>query len=164
MLDQKTIVAGAREAVKRKAGTYCIVASGRAPSHRELDEVTAAVKETTETMPLKVCACLGLLNEEKAKRGFIGIIIISIHIRIIMLKSQRPIHMMTAYRSLRGSSSQRCHHVQGLLLGWAKPISKLSKWLLRLEPLMRIRFPSTFSMQLKERLLNLKNAHIRSKR
>jgi len=68
MLDQKTIVAGAREALKRKAGTFCIVASGRAPSHRELDEVTAAVKEITETMPLKVCACLGLLNEEKAKR------------------------------------------------------------------------------------------------
>ncbi|MCY7692069.1 biotin synthase BioB [Bacillus altitudinis] len=68
MLDQKTIVDGAREALKRKAGTYCIVASGRAPSHRELDEVTAAVKEITETMPLKVCACLGLLNEEKAKR------------------------------------------------------------------------------------------------
>ncbi|MGM5472090.1 biotin synthase BioB [Bacillus pumilus] len=68
MLDQKTIVAGAREALKRKAGTYCIVASGRAPSHRELDEVTAAVKEITETMPLKVCACLGLLNEDKAKR------------------------------------------------------------------------------------------------
>ncbi len=64
MLDQKTIVAGAREALKRKAGTYCIVASGRAPSHRELDEVTAAVKEITETMPLKVCACLGLLNEK----------------------------------------------------------------------------------------------------
>lgn len=68
MLDQKTIVAGAREALKRKAGTYCIVASGRAPSHRELEEVTAAVKEITETMPLKVCACLGLLNEDKAKR------------------------------------------------------------------------------------------------
>ncbi|MGQ7865343.1 biotin synthase BioB [Bacillus sp. WC2502] len=68
MLDQKTIVAGAREALNRKAGTYCIVASGRAPSHRELDEVTAAVKEITETMPLKVCACLGLLNEDKAKR------------------------------------------------------------------------------------------------
>ncbi|PRS14688.1 biotin synthase BioB [Bacillus pumilus] len=68
MLDQKTIVAGAHEALKRKAGTYCIVASGRAPSHRELDEVTAAVKEITETMPLKVCACLGLLNEDKAKR------------------------------------------------------------------------------------------------
>lgn len=68
MLDQKTIVAGAREALKRKAGTYCIVASGRAPSHRELDEVTSAVKEITETTPLKVCACLGLLNEDKAKR------------------------------------------------------------------------------------------------
>lgn len=68
MLDRKTIVAGAREALNRKAGTYCIVASGRAPSHRELDEVTAAVKEITETMPLKVCACLGLLNEDKAQR------------------------------------------------------------------------------------------------
>ncbi|MGE6629854.1 biotin synthase BioB [Bacillus sp. NPDC077027] len=68
LLDKKTIVAGARETLKRKAGTYCIVASGRAPSHRELDEVTAAVKEITETMPLKVCACLGLLNQEKAKR------------------------------------------------------------------------------------------------
>src|SRR5439155_1411483 len=45
MLSRETLVEGAREAWARKAGTYCIVASGRRPSRRELAEVTAAVRE-----------------------------------------------------------------------------------------------------------------------
>jgi biotin synthase len=66
MLSRDVLVEGAREAWARKAGTYCIVASGRRPSARELAEVTAAVREIKQELPLKICACLGLLSDDDA--------------------------------------------------------------------------------------------------
>ena len=68
LLSKDVLVDGAREAWARKAGTYCIVASGRRPSQRELREVTAAVREIKEELPLKVCACLGLLSDDDAQQ------------------------------------------------------------------------------------------------
>lgn len=68
MLDKETLLAGAREAMNRKAGTYCIVASGRGPTEKELGQVIEAVKEIRETMSLKICACLGILSDEQATR------------------------------------------------------------------------------------------------
>jgi biotin synthase len=67
LLSHDTIVAGAHEAWQRKAGTYCIVASGRGPSARELREVAAAVRTIKAELPMKVCACLGLLTDEQAR-------------------------------------------------------------------------------------------------
>jgi biotin synthase len=67
LLSRDVLVDGAREAWARKAGTYCIVASGRRPSARELREVTAAVRQIKEELPLKVCACLGLLSDDDAR-------------------------------------------------------------------------------------------------
>jgi len=66
LLSRDVLLDGAREAWARRAGTYCIVASGRRPSQRELREVTAAVRQIKEELPLKVCACLGLLSDEDA--------------------------------------------------------------------------------------------------
>ena len=66
LLDEEVILEGAREAWRRKAGTYCIVASGRGPSARELRGVTAAVRRIKDELPMKVCACLGLLTDEQA--------------------------------------------------------------------------------------------------
>lgn len=68
LLEKDVLVDGARKAMELKAGTYCIVASGRGPTNRELDQVVAAVKEIKETLPMKVCACLGILSEEQAAR------------------------------------------------------------------------------------------------
>ncbi|WP_091833386.1 biotin synthase BioB [Marininema halotolerans] len=68
LLKKDVLVAGAREAMERKAGTYCIVASGRGPTEREVDEVCAAVREIKEEMPLKICACLGILKDGQASR------------------------------------------------------------------------------------------------
>ena len=68
LLDKKTLVDGARKAMEMKAGTYCIVASGRGPTNRELEQVIEAVKEIKATMPLKICACLGILTQEQADR------------------------------------------------------------------------------------------------
>ncbi len=68
LLDKESLLAGAREAMARQAGTYCIVASGRGPTPRELDQVIDAVTEIRSTMPLKICACLGLLRNDQAER------------------------------------------------------------------------------------------------
>src|SRR5690625_4230282 len=45
MMSKEEIIAGARRAYELKTSTYCIVASGRGPTKRELDLVTDAVKE-----------------------------------------------------------------------------------------------------------------------
>ncbi|WP_431088580.1 biotin synthase BioB [Paenibacillus sp. 8b26] len=68
MLDKESLLAGAREALARKAGTYCIVASGKGPTNRELDQIIEAVQEITSTMPLKICACLGILKGDQGRR------------------------------------------------------------------------------------------------
>ncbi|TCM96564.1 biotin synthase [Paenibacillus sp. BK033] len=68
MLDKETLLAGAREAMARKAGTYCIVAAGRGPTEKELNQVVDAVQEIRATLPLKICACLGILKDDQAKR------------------------------------------------------------------------------------------------
>ncbi|WP_391559095.1 biotin synthase BioB, partial [Robertmurraya sp.] len=68
MMDKETILQGAERAYHLNAGTYCIVASGRGPSDKEVDIVTSAVEEIKDKYGLKVCACLGLLNPHQAKR------------------------------------------------------------------------------------------------
>jgi biotin synthase len=67
MLDADVLVAGAHEAWARKARTYCIVASGRGPSARELRQVTAAVRRIKQELPMKICACLGILSADQAR-------------------------------------------------------------------------------------------------
>lgn len=68
MVDKDTIVEGAKRAHELNIGTYCIVASGRGPSNRDVNHVVDAVKEIKETYGLKICACLGLLKPEQAMR------------------------------------------------------------------------------------------------
>ncbi|WP_245920739.1 biotin synthase BioB [Melghirimyces profundicolus] len=68
MLKKEVLIEGAREAIDRQAGTYCIVASGRGPTHREVEEVAEAVREIKSQTRLKICACLGILSEEQARR------------------------------------------------------------------------------------------------
>ncbi|KMY53937.1 biotin synthase [Bacillus sp. FJAT-27231] len=68
MMDKESILEGAKRAYELQAGTYCIVASGRGPSNKEVERVTEAVKEIKEKYQLKVCACLGLLKPEQAAK------------------------------------------------------------------------------------------------
>lgn len=68
MLKKDVLVAGAKEALARQAGTYCIVASGRGPTDNELEEVIDAVKEIKQDLKMKVCACLGILRNDQAVR------------------------------------------------------------------------------------------------
>ncbi|GGJ07682.1 biotin synthase [Alicyclobacillus cellulosilyticus] len=68
LVSRETLIAGAREAERRKAGTYCIVMSGRRPSDREVEEVAQAVAEIRRTTQLKICCCLGLITPKQAER------------------------------------------------------------------------------------------------
>ena len=68
MLDKETIVKGAEKAVELQTGTYCIVASGRGPTNRELDTVISAVEEIKSNYDIKICACLGILRPGQAEK------------------------------------------------------------------------------------------------
>ncbi|MFC4802857.1 biotin synthase BioB [Neobacillus sp. GCM10023253] len=69
LISKQTIVEGAKEAKKNKIGTYCIVMSGRKPTNNEVDTVISAVQEIkSEVEQIKICACMGLVNEEQAVR------------------------------------------------------------------------------------------------
>lgn len=67
MIRKENILEGAKRAVELKVGTYCIVASGRGPSSRELRHVAEAVKEIKAVYNLKICACLGILKPGQAE-------------------------------------------------------------------------------------------------
>jgi biotin synthase len=66
-LSKEEILQGAKKAFDLKVGTYCIVASGRGPTNRDVNTVSEAVKEIKDQYGLKVCACLGLLKEQQAE-------------------------------------------------------------------------------------------------
>lgn len=64
---EEKLLEEARKAKAAKARTYCIVASGRGPSDREVQHVAKAVKRIKEELGMHVCACLGLLKPEQAQ-------------------------------------------------------------------------------------------------
>jgi biotin synthase len=68
MLAREKILAAADRAAALKAGTFCMVISGRTPGERVFAKVLDAVRAVREKHDLKVCACLGLLTEEQALR------------------------------------------------------------------------------------------------
>ncbi|MBO8172077.1 MAG: biotin synthase BioB [Bacillaceae bacterium] len=67
LLSKDTLIAGAKKAKEMNVGTYCIVASGRGPSEKELQEVIEAVRTIKQETDLKVCTCLGILTDEQAR-------------------------------------------------------------------------------------------------
>lgn len=66
MLNAERLLDGARKAAESKSRTYCIVASGRGPSDREVDHVASVVKQIKDQYGLHICCCLGLLKPEQA--------------------------------------------------------------------------------------------------
>lgn len=68
LLGTDAIVDGAARAVALGATTYCIVASGRGPTNRELDRLCDSIAQVREQYPLRICACLGVLDGDQARR------------------------------------------------------------------------------------------------
>src|SRR5438552_14229757 len=68
LLSREKLLDGARLAAERGSKTYCIVISARAPSEREIQAVEKIVPEIKARHDLEVCACLGLLTADQARR------------------------------------------------------------------------------------------------
>lgn len=68
LLSQEKILDAAERAAQLKAGTFCMVISGRSPSESVFGRVLEAVREVKANYNLKVCACLGLLSQEQTQR------------------------------------------------------------------------------------------------
>ncbi|MEX0703657.1 MAG: biotin synthase BioB [Planctomycetales bacterium] len=68
LLNEERLMQGAAQAVAANARTYCIVASGRGPSDREVEHVARVVERIKAEHGLHVCCCLGLLKPEQAAR------------------------------------------------------------------------------------------------
>src|SRR5262245_39349917 len=68
LLSREKLLDGARLAAERGSKTYCIVISARGPSEREMQAVEKIVPEIKARHDLEVCACLGLLTPDQAKR------------------------------------------------------------------------------------------------
>lgn len=69
LVESEKIKAGAQVATDHHIGTYCIVMSGRGPTTREVDHICDTVEEIKALHPqLKICACLGLTDEEQAEK------------------------------------------------------------------------------------------------
>jgi len=65
--NEQTLLDGARRAKEAQARTYCIVASGRGPTDREVAHVASTVRKIKETYGLHICVCLGLLRPDQAE-------------------------------------------------------------------------------------------------
>lgn len=68
ILARQQILEGAQMAHDRGARTYCIVISARSPNEREMEAVEQLVPEIKRQFPVKVCASLGLLTLDQARR------------------------------------------------------------------------------------------------
>lgn len=68
ILQREKLLDAARIAKERGAKTYCLVISARGPNEREMKAVETIVPEIKEQYGLDICACLGLLTDEQAKR------------------------------------------------------------------------------------------------
>ncbi len=68
LMAQDQILAAAARADELKAGTFCFVISGRSPSAPVFEKVLETVRTVKANYDLKVCACLGLLDQTQAQR------------------------------------------------------------------------------------------------
>ncbi|WP_454064569.1 biotin synthase BioB [Candidatus Nitrospira salsa] len=67
LVSPKDMLQGARRAAEAKAQRFCVVISGRSPLDREISQISTAVRQIKEEIPIQVCCSLGLLNEGQAK-------------------------------------------------------------------------------------------------
>ena len=62
------LIEEARGAHSAGAFRYCMVASGRGPTDRQVDFLCSAVREIKRQVPVQVCVSVGLLDRAKAER------------------------------------------------------------------------------------------------
>ncbi len=69
LLSRQQLLEGTRSAVAAGAQRYCMVTSGRGPVQRDLDLLSATVREIKAEFPsLEICLSLGLMSETQARQ------------------------------------------------------------------------------------------------
>ncbi|MGD1940157.1 MAG: biotin synthase BioB [Leptolyngbyaceae cyanobacterium] len=68
LMTQERVLAAAERAHTLKAGTFCMVISGRSPAEPTFNRVLDLVRSVKAQYPMKICACLGLLDKQQAER------------------------------------------------------------------------------------------------
>ncbi len=64
---REELLAGARAAYASGAYRYCMVASGRGPSDRQVEELCGVVRAIKAEVPVQICVSVGLLDLAKAR-------------------------------------------------------------------------------------------------
>lgn len=68
LLDEAEILEGALVAKNNQALRYCIVTSGCSPNNNELESLCRTVRRIKDKVDVEICASLGFLDEETARR------------------------------------------------------------------------------------------------
>ena len=68
LIAREKILNAADRAASLKAGTFCMAISGRSPSESVFNHVLEAFRAVKKRHDLKICACLGLLDESQTQR------------------------------------------------------------------------------------------------
>ena len=68
LIAKERLLDAAARAVELQAATVCLVISGRSPGERVFGRILDAVRAIKERHDIRVCACLGFLNEEQVGR------------------------------------------------------------------------------------------------
>jgi biotin synthase len=68
LISEAKLLDAAKVCAERGASTYCLVISARGPTEREMEAVEHIVPKIKAQYGLNVCACLGLLTEDQARR------------------------------------------------------------------------------------------------
>lgn len=68
LMAKERVLAAAERAHTLKAGTFCMVISGRSPAESTFTRVLDLVQSVKAQYPMKICACLGLLDASQAQR------------------------------------------------------------------------------------------------
>ena len=66
-MSKQELVEGAMQAKAAGAVRFCIVNSGRGPTHKEIDEIAEAVREIRARTGMNICCSLGLMSEDKIR-------------------------------------------------------------------------------------------------
>lgn len=66
-LSKEVLVESAVKAKEAGAMRFCLVNSGRGPTLKETERMAEAVEEIKRTVRINVCACMGLMDEAKAR-------------------------------------------------------------------------------------------------
>jgi biotin synthase len=65
---KEELIAEAKRAYAAGAFRYCMVASGRGPTDRQIEFLSDAVRAIRAEVPVRICVSVGLLDEDKARR------------------------------------------------------------------------------------------------